>query len=42
MGTLGGGRSMISPRSVTGALSVARGKQTSIANYTRPEKKPKS
>ncbi len=24
-----------------GALSVARGKQVSIANYKRPEKKPK-
>jgi bifunctional UDP-N-acetylglucosamine pyrophosphorylase/glucosamine-1-phosphate N-acetyltransferase len=40
-GTVGGG-STITKSTEPGALSVARGKQVSIANYKRPEKKPKS
>jgi bifunctional UDP-N-acetylglucosamine pyrophosphorylase/glucosamine-1-phosphate N-acetyltransferase len=39
-GTVGGG-STITKSTEPGALSVARGKQVSVANYTRPEKKPK-
>jgi bifunctional UDP-N-acetylglucosamine pyrophosphorylase/glucosamine-1-phosphate N-acetyltransferase len=37
-GTVGGG-STITKSTEAGALSVARGKQVSVANYTRPEKK---
>ncbi len=40
-GTVGGG-STITKSTEPGALSVARGKQISIANYKRPEKKPKA
>jgi bifunctional UDP-N-acetylglucosamine pyrophosphorylase/glucosamine-1-phosphate N-acetyltransferase len=38
-GTVGGG-SAISKNTEPGALSVARGRQTSIANWQRPQKKP--
>ena len=38
-GTVGGG-SAISKSTEPGALSVARGRQTSIANWQRPQKKP--
>ena len=38
-GTVGGG-SAISKSTEPGALSVARGRQTSIANWQRPKKKP--
>ncbi len=38
-GTVGGG-STITKSTEPGALSVARGKQVSIANWARPEKKP--
>jgi bifunctional UDP-N-acetylglucosamine pyrophosphorylase/glucosamine-1-phosphate N-acetyltransferase len=38
-GTVGGG-SAISKSTEAGALSVARGRQTSIANWERPKKKP--
>jgi bifunctional UDP-N-acetylglucosamine pyrophosphorylase/glucosamine-1-phosphate N-acetyltransferase len=37
-----GGGSTITKSTEAGALSVARGKQISIANYKRPEKKPKA
>ena len=40
-GTVGGG-STITKNTEPGALSVARGKQVSIANWKRPEKKPKA
>jgi bifunctional UDP-N-acetylglucosamine pyrophosphorylase/glucosamine-1-phosphate N-acetyltransferase len=40
-GTVGGG-STITKSTEPGALSVARGKQISIANWTRPVKKPKA
>jgi bifunctional UDP-N-acetylglucosamine pyrophosphorylase/glucosamine-1-phosphate N-acetyltransferase len=40
-GTVGGG-STITKSTEPGALSVARGKQVSIANWKRPEKKPKA
>ncbi len=40
-GTVGGG-STITKSTEPGALSVARGKQVSIANYKRPAKKPKA
>ena len=40
-GTVGGG-STITKNTPAGALSVARGKQISIANWTRPQKKPKA
>jgi bifunctional UDP-N-acetylglucosamine pyrophosphorylase/glucosamine-1-phosphate N-acetyltransferase len=40
-GTVGGG-STITKSTEAGALSVARGKQMSIANYKRPEKKSKA
>jgi bifunctional UDP-N-acetylglucosamine pyrophosphorylase/glucosamine-1-phosphate N-acetyltransferase len=40
-GTVGGG-STITKSTEAGALSVARGKQVSIANWKRPEKKPKA
>ncbi len=40
-GTVGGG-STITKSTEAGALSVARGKQVSIANYQRPAKKPKA
>ena len=39
-GTVGGG-STITKDTPAGALSVARGKQVSVANWTRPLKKPK-
>jgi bifunctional UDP-N-acetylglucosamine pyrophosphorylase/glucosamine-1-phosphate N-acetyltransferase len=39
-GTIGGG-STITKNTPAGALSVARGKQVSVANWTRPLKKPK-
>lgn len=39
-GTVGGG-STISKSTESGALSVARGKQVSIANWKRPQKAPK-
>ena len=39
-GTVGGG-STITKSTEAGALSVARGKQISIANWARPQKKPK-
>ncbi len=39
-GTIGGG-STITKDTAPGALSVARGKQVSIANWTRPVKKPR-
>jgi bifunctional UDP-N-acetylglucosamine pyrophosphorylase/glucosamine-1-phosphate N-acetyltransferase len=35
-----GGGSTITKNTEPGALSVARGKQTSVANYQRPQKKP--
>jgi bifunctional UDP-N-acetylglucosamine pyrophosphorylase/glucosamine-1-phosphate N-acetyltransferase len=40
-GTVGGG-STITKSTEPGSLSVARGKQVSIANWKRPEKKPKA
>ncbi|MDI9233898.1 bifunctional UDP-N-acetylglucosamine diphosphorylase/glucosamine-1-phosphate N-acetyltransferase GlmU [Limnohabitans lacus] len=40
-GTVGGG-STITKSTQPGALSVARGKQVSIANWARPQKKPKA
>jgi bifunctional UDP-N-acetylglucosamine pyrophosphorylase/glucosamine-1-phosphate N-acetyltransferase len=40
-GTVGGG-STITKSTEPGALSVARGKQVSIANWARPQKKPKT
>jgi bifunctional UDP-N-acetylglucosamine pyrophosphorylase / glucosamine-1-phosphate N-acetyltransferase len=40
-GTVGGG-STITKSTEPGALSVARGKQVSIANWTRPVKKPRT
>ena len=40
-GTVGGG-STITKSTPPGALSVARGKQVSIANWQRPQKKPKT
>ena len=40
-GTVGGG-STITKSTEAGALSVARGKQVSIANWSRPVKKPKA
>jgi bifunctional UDP-N-acetylglucosamine pyrophosphorylase/glucosamine-1-phosphate N-acetyltransferase len=40
-GTVGGG-STITKSTEPGALSVARGKQVSIANWARPVKKPKT
>jgi bifunctional UDP-N-acetylglucosamine pyrophosphorylase/glucosamine-1-phosphate N-acetyltransferase len=40
-GTIGGG-STITKSTEPGALSVARGKQISIANWARPQKKPKA
>jgi bifunctional UDP-N-acetylglucosamine pyrophosphorylase / glucosamine-1-phosphate N-acetyltransferase len=40
-GTVGGG-STITKDTPAGALSVARGKQVSIANWSRPVKKPKT
>jgi bifunctional UDP-N-acetylglucosamine pyrophosphorylase/glucosamine-1-phosphate N-acetyltransferase len=40
-GTVGGG-STITKSTEPGALSVARGKQVSIANWARPAKKPKT
>jgi len=40
-GTIGGG-STITKSTEAGALSVARGKQVSIANWSRPAKKPKA
>jgi bifunctional UDP-N-acetylglucosamine pyrophosphorylase/glucosamine-1-phosphate N-acetyltransferase len=40
-GTIGGG-STISKNTEPGALSVARGKQVSIANWKRPQKTPKA
>ena len=40
-GTIGGG-STITKDTPAGALSVARGKQLSIANWARPAKKPKA
>jgi bifunctional UDP-N-acetylglucosamine pyrophosphorylase/glucosamine-1-phosphate N-acetyltransferase len=40
-GTVGGG-SAISKSTEPGALSVARGRQTSIANWQRPQKTPKT
>jgi bifunctional UDP-N-acetylglucosamine pyrophosphorylase/glucosamine-1-phosphate N-acetyltransferase len=40
-GTVGGG-STISKNTEPGALSVARGKQVSIANWKRPQKMPKA
>jgi len=40
-GTVGGG-STITKSTEAGALSVARGKQVSIAHWQRPEKKPKA
>jgi bifunctional UDP-N-acetylglucosamine pyrophosphorylase / glucosamine-1-phosphate N-acetyltransferase len=40
-GTVGGG-STITKSTEPGALSVARGKQVSIANWSRPKKKPKA
>ena len=39
-GTVGGG-STITKSTAPGALSVARGKQVSIANWARPQKQPK-
>jgi bifunctional UDP-N-acetylglucosamine pyrophosphorylase/glucosamine-1-phosphate N-acetyltransferase len=39
-GTVGGG-STITKSTEPGALSVARGKQVSIANWARPQKQPK-
>jgi bifunctional UDP-N-acetylglucosamine pyrophosphorylase/glucosamine-1-phosphate N-acetyltransferase len=40
-GTVGGG-STITKSTEPGVLSVARGKQVSIANWARPVKKPKT
>jgi bifunctional UDP-N-acetylglucosamine pyrophosphorylase/glucosamine-1-phosphate N-acetyltransferase len=40
-GTVGGG-STITKSTEPGSLSVARGKQLSIANWARPVKKPKA
>jgi bifunctional UDP-N-acetylglucosamine pyrophosphorylase / glucosamine-1-phosphate N-acetyltransferase len=40
-GTIGGG-STITKDTAAGALTVARGKQVSIANWARPAKKPKA
>jgi tripartite-type tricarboxylate transporter receptor subunit TctC len=40
-GTVGGG-STISKNTEPGSLSVARGKQVSIANWKRPQKTPKA
>ena len=40
-GTVGGG-STITKSTAPGALSVARGKQVSIANWQRPQKQPKT
>ncbi len=40
-GTVGGG-STITKSTEPGSLSVARGKQVSIANWARPQKKPKA
>ena len=40
-GTVGGG-STITKNTEPGALSVARGKQISVANWQRPQKQPKS
>ena len=40
-GTIGGG-STITKDTPPGALSVARGKQLSVANWQRPQKKTKS
>jgi bifunctional UDP-N-acetylglucosamine pyrophosphorylase/glucosamine-1-phosphate N-acetyltransferase len=40
-GTVGGG-STLTKSTEPGALSVARGKQISIANWARPQKKPKA
>ena len=40
-GTVGGG-SIITKSTEPGALSVARGKQVSIANWARPKKQPKA
>jgi bifunctional UDP-N-acetylglucosamine pyrophosphorylase/glucosamine-1-phosphate N-acetyltransferase len=40
-GTVGGG-STITKSTPAGALSVARGKQVSIANWSRPQKLPKA
>ena len=40
-GTVAGG-STLTKSTEPGALSVARGKQVSIANWTRPVKKPKA
>jgi bifunctional UDP-N-acetylglucosamine pyrophosphorylase/glucosamine-1-phosphate N-acetyltransferase len=40
-GTIGGG-STITKSTEPGALSVARGKQVSIANWSRPAKLPKA
>ena len=40
-GTIGGG-STITKSTAPGALSVARGKQVSIANWARPQKTPKA
>ena len=39
-GTVGGG-STVTKDTPPGALTVARGKQVTVANWTRPEKKPK-
>jgi bifunctional UDP-N-acetylglucosamine pyrophosphorylase/glucosamine-1-phosphate N-acetyltransferase len=39
-GTVGGG-STITKSTEPGSLSVARGKQISIAHWARPQKKPK-
>jgi bifunctional UDP-N-acetylglucosamine pyrophosphorylase/glucosamine-1-phosphate N-acetyltransferase len=40
-GTVGGG-STITKSTPAGALTVARGKQVSVAHWQRPEKKPKA
>jgi bifunctional UDP-N-acetylglucosamine pyrophosphorylase/glucosamine-1-phosphate N-acetyltransferase len=40
-GTIGGG-STITKDTPAGSLSVARGKQLSVANWARPAKKPKA
>jgi bifunctional UDP-N-acetylglucosamine pyrophosphorylase/glucosamine-1-phosphate N-acetyltransferase len=40
-GTIGGG-STITKDTPAGALSVARGKQVSVAGWTRPKKTPKA
>jgi bifunctional UDP-N-acetylglucosamine pyrophosphorylase/glucosamine-1-phosphate N-acetyltransferase len=39
-GTVGGG-STVTKDTPPGALTVARGKQMTVANWTRPQKKPK-